>query len=82
MADDSSTTTRAEAAEKELAEAKLCLSGKTMSYDPAIEAKLAICIEALNTIAWREGTEVGGHFDNPADAALAREALRKIKGET
>jgi len=45
---------------------------------PVAEARLKIAIEALNKIAvWDDGPVVTRGFDNPHDAKIAREALKK-----
>jgi hypothetical protein len=44
-----------------------------------LESKLDRCVAALNSIAcWGEGPTVGGHFDEPHSAEIARAALAPL----
>lgn len=45
-----------------------------------LKKKLEVAIEGLNNIAcWGSGAVVGGAFDEPSSAEMARETLEKLK---
>lgn len=67
--------TRAEAAEKELAEAKVILSGKTMSYDPAVKIERDAIQKVMMDNAEKFGALVG---NLEAKLAISKEALERI----